>query len=59
MGKLEEIWTRIGSVTKNEVITAVLEDEIEIHKSRLRPAGSGVIHTTISSIERRIEELKK
>ena len=59
MGKLNEIWTRIASVTKNEVITAVLEDEIEIHKSRLRPAGSGVIHTTISSIEHRIEELKK
>ena len=59
MGKLNEMWSRIGSVTMNEVIVAVLEDEIEIHKSRLRPAGSGVIHTTISSIESRIEELKK
>ena len=59
MGKLNEMWSRIGSVTMNEVIVAVLEDEIEIHKSRLQPAGSGVIHTTISSIERRIEELKK
>ena len=59
MGKLNEMWSRIGSVTMNEVIVAVLEDEIEIHKSRLRPVGSGVIHTTISSIERRIEELKK
>ena len=59
MGKLDGMWSRIGSVTMNEVIVAVLEDEIEIHKSRLRPAGSGVIQTTISSIERRIEELKK
>ena len=66
MGKLNEMWSRIGSVTINEVhacmsrqvIVAVLEDEIEIHKSRLQPDGSGVIHTTISSIERRIEELK-
>jgi len=59
MGKLDGMWSRIGSVTMNEVIIAVLEDEIEVHKSRLQPADSGVIHTTISSIERRIEELKK
>ena len=59
MGKLNEMWSRIGSVTMNEVIVAVLEDEIEVHKSRLEPAGSGVTHTTISGIESRIEELKK
>jgi len=41
------------------VIIAVLEDEIEVHKSRLQPSGSGVTHTTISGIESRIEELKK
>ena len=59
MGKLDGMWSRIVSVTMNEVIVAFLEDEIEIHKSRLRPAGSGVTHTTISGIESRIEELKK
>ena len=63
MGKLNEIWTRIGSVTKNEVITAVLEDEIEIHKSRLKPSHSKInilyLQDTIGVIERRIEELKK
>jgi len=59
MGKLDGMWSRIGSVTMNEVIIAVLEDEIEVHKSRLQPSGSGVTHTTISGIESRIEELKK
>ena len=37
---LDKIWTRIGSVTKEQVITAVLRDEIEIHKSRLNPSYS-------------------
>ena len=35
MKNLDEMWTRIGSVTKNEVITAVLKDEIEVFKSRI------------------------
>ena len=63
MGKLNEIWTRIASVTKNEVITAVLEDEIEIHKSRLKPSHSKIdilyLQDTIGVIERRIKELRK
>ena len=59
MGKLNEMWAKIGSVTKNEVIVAVLEDEIEVHKSRLQPSGSGTIHTTISGIKNRIEELRQ
>ena len=73
MGKLNEMWSRTAGVTINEVhecmsrqvIVAVLEDEIEIHKSRLQllldnqPAGSGTIHTTISGIEQRIKELKQ
>jgi len=45
------------------VITAVLEDEIEIHKSRLKPSHSKInilyLQDTIGVIERRIEELKK
>jgi len=59
MGKLNEMWTRIGSVTKNEVIVAVLEDEIEIHKSRLQPAETGHLHDTIAVNKRRIEELRQ
>ena len=54
---LENIWGRIGAVTRNEVRLAVLQDEIEVHKSRLEPAGTGSLHDTISVIKRRIEEL--
>ena len=54
---LENIWGTIGAVTRNEVRLAVLQDEIEIHKSRLHPHDTGHLHTTISVIERRIEEL--
>ena len=54
---LENIWGTIGAVTRNEVRLAVLQDEIEVHKSRLEPAGTGSLHDTISVIKRRIEEL--
>ena len=54
---LENIWTTIGAVTRDEVRLAVLLDEIEIHKSRLEPHGIGHLYTTISVIERRIEEI--
>jgi len=63
MGKLDGMWSRIGSVTMNEVVVAVLEDEIEIHKSRLKPSHSKIdilyLQDTIGVIERRIEELRK
>ena len=54
---LENIWTTIGAVTRDEVRLAVLQDEIEIHKSRLEPHGMGHLHTAISVIKRRIEEI--
>ena len=54
---LENIWTTIGAVTRDEVRLAVLQDEIEIHKSRLEPSGMGHLHTAISVIKRRIEEI--
>ena len=59
MKNLEEMWTRIGSVTKDEVITAVLKDEIELFKSRIEPHDTGHLYTTISTLEWRIEELEK
>ena len=31
---LDNIWDKIGAVTRDEVRLAVLQDEIEIHKSR-------------------------
>ena len=54
---LENIWTTIGAVTRDEVRLAVLQDEIEIHKSRLQPHDTGHLHTTISVIQHRIIEL--
>ena len=54
---LEKLWGTIGAVTRDEVRLAVLQDEIEVHKSRLQPTGTGHLHTAISVIERRIEEL--
>jgi hypothetical protein len=56
---LETIWTKIAAVTRDEVRLAVLQDEVEIHKSRLEPSASGTIHTTIGSIENRIKEIQK
>ena len=54
---LDNLWGTIGAVTRDEVRLAGLQDEIEIHKSRLQPHGSGSLHDTIAVIERRIEEL--
>ena len=54
---LENLWGTIGAVTRDEVRLAVLKDEIEIHKSRLQPHDTGHLHTAISVIERRIQEL--
>ena len=52
------MWTKIGSVTKEQVIIAVLRDEIEIHKSRILPHDTGHLYTAIAVIERRIEEIQ-
>ena len=54
---LENMWGRIGAVTRDEVRLAVLQDEIEILKSRLEPHDTGHLHTAISVIQNRIEEL--
>ena len=63
MGKLDGMWSRIGSVTMQEVIVAVLEDEIEVHKSRLNPSHSKIdilyLQDTINVIRGRIKELRK
>ena len=54
---LENLWTTIGAVSRDEVRIAVLKDEIEIYKSRLEPSSTGSLHDTIAVITRRIEEL--
>ena len=54
---LEKLWGTIGAVSGDEIRLAVLQDEIEIHKSRLQPRDTGHLHTAISVIQDRIEEL--
>ena len=54
---LENLWGTIGAVTRDQVRLAVLQDEIEIHKSRLELHDTGHLHTAISVIKRRIEEI--
>ena len=53
---LDNIWDKIGAVTRDEVRLAVLQDEIEIHKSRLQPHDTGHLHDAIAVIKRRIAE---
>ena len=54
---LDNLMSRIAAVSGDEIRLAVLQDEIEIHKSRLQPHGSGSLHDTIAVIIRRIAEL--
>ena len=54
---LDNLMSRIAAVSGDEIRLAVLQDEIEIHKSRLEPHDTGHLHTAISVIEHRIEEL--
>jgi len=57
MKNLEELWGRIGSVTKDEVVTAVLKDEISLYESRIQPTGTGYLHDSIAQLKRRTEEI--
>ena len=54
---LDNLMSRIAAVSGDEIRLAVLQDEIEIHKSRLEPHDMGHLHTAISVIKHRIEEL--
>ena len=54
---LDNLMSRIAAVSSDEIRLAVLQDEIEIHKSRLQPHDTGHLHDTIAVITRRIAEL--
>ena len=54
---LDNLMSRIAAVSGDEIRLAVLQDEIEIHKSRLEPHDTGHLHGAISVIQNRIEEL--
>ena len=57
MKNLDEMWTCIGSVTKDEVVIAVLKDEISLYESRIEPSDTGYLYDSIAQLKRRIEEL--
>ena len=57
MKNLEELWGKIGSVTKNEVIIAVLGDEILLAESRLQPHDTGHLHDYIARLTHRLVEV--
>ena len=54
---LDNLMSRIAAVSIDEIRLAVLQDEIEIHKSRLQPHDTSHLHDTIAVIKRRIEEI--
>ena len=56
---LDNLMSRIAAVSGDEIRLAVLQDEIEIHKSRLQPHDTGHLHDAIAVIERRINEIQK
>ena len=58
MSKLDDLSTRIAAVPMDVIRIAVLEETIEIFKSRIEPHDTGFLHTTIGTLEHRIEELE-
>ncbi len=57
MKHLNAIWSRIGSVPREEVIRCILKDEIDLCKERIQPHDTGHLHTAISVMESRLEEI--
>ena len=55
---LDKLSSKIAAVSQDEIRIAVLEYEIEIHKSRLQPHDTGHLHTAIAVIQRRINEIQ-
>ena len=58
MSKLDDIATKIAAVPMDVIRIAVLEETIEIFKSRIEPHDTGHLHTTIGTLKHRIEELE-
>ena len=58
MSKLEDLATKIAAVPMDVIRIAVLEETIEVFKSRIEPHDTGFLHTTIGTLEHRIEELE-
>ena len=58
MSKLDDIATKIAAVPMDVIRIAVLEETIEVFKSRIEPHDTGHLHTTISTLKHRIKELE-
>jgi hypothetical protein len=58
MEHLENLQGKIAAVSMQDIILAVLKDEIELYKSRIEPQETGYLHTTIGTLKHRIEELE-
>ena len=58
MSKLDDIATKIAAVPMDVIRIAVLEETIEVFKSRIEPHDTGYLHTTIGTLKHRIEELE-
>ena len=56
--KLDDIATKIAAVPMDVIRIAVLEETIEVFKSRIEPHDTGFLYTTIGTLEHRIEELE-
>ena len=50
MSKLDDIRTKIAAVPMDIIRIAVLEETIEIFKSRIEPHDTGFLHTTIGTL---------
>jgi|TARA_B100001079_G_C16401485_1_gene511581 hypothetical protein len=57
MTNLQELRGKIASVPMDVIRIAVLQDEIEVYKSRIEPHDTGYLHDAIAQLNRRIEEL--
>ena len=58
MSKLDDLATKIAAVPMDVIRIAVLEETIEVFKSRIEPHDTGHLYTTIRTLEHRIEELE-
>ena len=56
MSKLDDLATKIAAVPMDVIRIAVLEETIEVFKSRIEPHDTGHLYTTIGTLEYRIEE---
>tara|TARA_B100001123_G_C15118299_1_gene950280 strand:- start:171 stop:371 length:201 start_codon:yes stop_codon:yes gene_type:complete len=58
MNSIEEKVYRCLNDYGESVRIAVLKQEVKVFKSRLEPHDTGHLHTTISTLKHRIEELE-